>query len=1321
MRRFEYKDEKSDKFWEIDQTKNALTTRWGRIGTKGQSKTKDYADEAAAGAALEKQIDEKTGKGYQEVPVEVGASLNPAPVAAPVAPQPKPAPPTAVEAEPGLATPSEAPDSPTEVPPESAAGQIGGRPWLENQPPYRVPTKDFAPLFSRKHPPKDAAKASNPSFKDTLAAFKTRYRFDADRSDPRFTGAINELASLPAGPADRPEISEEAAALIMATALSQIDFWDGRKLKEDLIIHFFNYFDAEKFIGIFMAAEQISPMADYGATNRLKWVFSEASDNLFSFFEKFLSDGETTVRHLLARTSPEQWLKCQKAVLDHLDSLPLIRQPIVALIMPDSPEVSNRAARTLLAQSQAPCTVKALRLTETDESLKTAVAQADVYYPGHYGAANFDFSVDPVMCDTLLLERGEGALNIFLAQADEAHIGHLLAHINDPRAVEALASAARKGAKSALVNSQAAIVNWPRAAMAGLGRLLAGHGRDYAFLRPTFINLCRQHPDDFQAMSAWFDPATLAAATEILNSNQVAETAALAKLPAVLADPPWTKKRIKKDLKTFALEPLALDPVLNWSEEERRQYIQITEDGYDKNYLRKVKDPAYLFSDHILRLRVGAGGSKLAPDKQKLADQVLDRARNEDADGLMAALKDYFQQTDGDTSFWPSWLDGVDAGLLPETLGVAFFNTFAGRYERVYSLDYPLARFGLAITPGLLAQFKRRLTADLMDVAARIGLVELAPYMARAFAKLKNFYGTGRKWLLHFPGQAACGLIAQALGPKSEARDWAATALRLLNDRGHHGLIMETAGRYQNPEVSAALAEVLNESPLDMFPARIPALPACWQPAAWRPPLVAEGPEKGKALPPEAIERLGTMLAFPMAEGWYAGLDIVKTLCTKESLAAFSWDMFNTWLNSGGPSKDKWCFLALGLFGDDDTARKLTPYIREWPGLAAHARAVMGLEVLKEIGSDVALMQLNGIAQKVKFKGLQDKAREMIQGIAEDRGLTTEELEDRLAPDFGLNEQGSLELDFGPRQFVVGFDEALKPYVKDAGGKRLAGLPNPAKSDDQALAAEASERFKGLKKDVRTVAGQQILRLEQAMCGRRHWNRANFEDFLVRHPLVRHLTQRLVWAAYLMEPDAEGQYSNYGGRPAGFFRVSEDGSYTNALDEPYQLPEEEGLRLGIPHILEMPPEAQTEFGQLFADYELIQPFPQLGRETYSLTEAEKDKTELARWPELEVPTGAIIGLVSRGWRRGTPQDAGWVGWMYKSFGQGLSALMQLNEGFCVGYTEMSESQKVENILIGSMKDGWEHIPSPLALKEVDPIIISELIRDMEILTRKAEA
>ena len=65
-RRFEFTDVKSNKYREISRSGCDMITRWGRIGSAGQSKTKTFPDEAAAIRQAEKLIEEKTGEGYVE-------------------------------------------------------------------------------------------------------------------------------------------------------------------------------------------------------------------------------------------------------------------------------------------------------------------------------------------------------------------------------------------------------------------------------------------------------------------------------------------------------------------------------------------------------------------------------------------------------------------------------------------------------------------------------------------------------------------------------------------------------------------------------------------------------------------------------------------------------------------------------------------------------------------------------------------------------------------------------------------------------------------------------------------------------------------------------------------------------------------------------------------------------------------------------------------------------------------------------------------------------------------------------------------------------
>nr|WP_237717049.1 DUF4132 domain-containing protein [Cupriavidus basilensis] len=356
-------------------------------------------------------------------------------------------------------------------------------------------------------------------------------------------------------------------------------------------------------------------------------------------------------------------------------------------------------------------------------------------------------------------------------------------------------------------------------------------------------------------------------------------------------------------------------------------------------------------------------------------------------------------------------------------------------------------------------------------------------------------------------------------------------------------------------------------------------------------------------------------------------------------------------------------------------------------------------------------MHLNGIAQKVKFKGLQDRAREKIDEVAEARGLSLEELEDRLAPDLGLDAHGTLLLDFGPRQFRVGFDEALKPFVRDTDGARLADLPKPKKTDDAALSKEAVERFKALKKDARTIASQQVLRLELAMCARRRWSAAVFEPFLAQHPLVRHLVQRLAWGVYRV---ADGGDS--GGELLACFRVAEDGSYTTAGDDAYALPQGEAIRVGIPHALELPADDAAAFGQLFADYELLQPFAQIGRDTYALTEAERQAIDLDRWKGVVIPTGKLFGLANRGWRRGAAQDGGGIWYYTKQVEGGRAIELTFDPGMIVGMPDEYPEQTLQSLQFGVDAHGWGIARNGgKQFAGLGPIAASELIRDMESL------
>jgi predicted DNA-binding WGR domain protein len=83
MRTFTFTDGKSNKFWSIERKGKSVTVTFGKVGTRGQSQTRDFPDEAATQKEVGKLIAEKLKKGYEETtpaPAEPAAAA-PAPAA----------------------------------------------------------------------------------------------------------------------------------------------------------------------------------------------------------------------------------------------------------------------------------------------------------------------------------------------------------------------------------------------------------------------------------------------------------------------------------------------------------------------------------------------------------------------------------------------------------------------------------------------------------------------------------------------------------------------------------------------------------------------------------------------------------------------------------------------------------------------------------------------------------------------------------------------------------------------------------------------------------------------------------------------------------------------------------------------------------------------------------------------------------------------------------------------------------------------------------------------------------------------------------------
>ncbi|MFE6858485.1 DUF4132 domain-containing protein [Nocardia sp. NPDC057668] len=605
-----------------------------------------------------------------------------------------------------------------------------------------------------------------------------------------------------------------------------------------------------------------------------------------------------------------------------------------------------------------------------------------------------------------------------------------------------------------------------------------------------------------------------------------------------------------------------------------------------------------------------------------------------------------------------------------------------------------LGRYGDEVAEVIVGAV-RNSPAARAEVLAPVTGTAVTTLMTRLLGSRRGVRAVALTWFERHLERAAPDLVAAALGRPGASRTLARQALSTLNARGHREALCAGAVGL-GPEAAAAIEAELSADPLEQLPAVRPELPA-WADPRGLPPILLR--DSGRALPPAAVSAVCTMLSFCAPGENYPGIAIVAEIAQPRSLAAFGRALFDTWRLAGYPPDHTWALHALGLFGDDDTARDLAPLIRAWPGENAHARAVAGLDVLVSIGSDAALMQLNSIAEKVKFKAIKNTAREKIRELAEEAGLTSEELADRLVPSLGLDARGGIVLDYGSRSFRAGLDEQLRPVIHDSDGTPRKSLPKPGAKDDPELAPLAYKAFTAFKKDAKAAAEEQLRRLERAMTTGRRWTAAIHRPLFAEHPLISQLARRLVWIT-VDENDAV----------TGSFRVAEDLSFADVHDEPVTLTAD--TRVGIAHPLHLG-DTITAWSEVFADYELLQPFPQLHRKSYTLAPEENPALTLTRFEGRTVATTKLLGLQRFGWIRGDAEYGDMAVVIHRPLPGGRAAVLALNPGISVAEVLRWSEQQITVFITGTGQENrWSADRTDYSFGGLDAVTASELLREL---------
>ena len=444
------------------------------------------------------------------------------------------------------------------------------------------------------------------------------------------------------------------------------------------------------------------------------------------------------------------------------------------------------------------------------------------------------------------------------------------------------------------------------------------------------------------------------------------------------------------------------------------------------------------------------------------------------------------------------------------------------------------------------------------------------------------------------------------------------------------------------------------------------------------------------------------------------------TRVDRASAAAWARALWQAWLGRAAGAKDSWVLPLVGALGDDTLVIAMRKQIDAWGKGVRGAMAAKTVQALALQGGDLALSEVADIATRFKHTLVRSTAKVAFEAAAEVLGVTQEELAERIVPRLGFDDHSRRVFDYGARQFTVSLGHDLTLRATDGAGKHIAAPPKPGAKDDPAQADAAYAAWKALKGQLAQSVKIQTQRLEKALVEQRAWPIARWRELFQAHPLLRAFAVSLVWGA-LADGAPGGSAANGQSPYAVLFRPLEDGTLTDADDEPVALPETGTIRLA--HPLELSEEAREQWLRHLADYEVTPPFAQLARPTIAVRDEERAALWWDRYLGYLMNGATLWGKLEKaGWRRGSVTDGGAYFTLYKEFpGVGIEAALE-TAGLSVGY-EMGFNTAIKRLgfvrvntikrggyIYDDLKDADDRL---IPLGAVPPVVFSEAAADVQ--------
>jgi hypothetical protein len=171
------------------------------------------------------------------------------------------------------------------------------------------------------------------------------------------------------------------------------------------------------------------------------------------------------------------------------------------------------------------------------------------------------------------------------------------------------------------------------------------------------------------------------------------------------------------------------------------------------------------------------------------------------------------------------------------------------------------------------------------------------------------------------------------------------------------------------------------------------------------------------------------------------------------------------------------------------------------PGTAA-------LHGLSSMSTPAALSQLSRLRQLVKFGTAKKMLDTSLDRLAAQLGVTTSELHEMAAPDFGLDADGKIIEEAGDFTLeLVASTGGADVRVLDSKGAVRKSVPDVVKKEH----GEALKTLKQAQGDIDKMLEAQRARIDSMFVEDRRWTVPQWKERYIEHPLMGVLGRRLIW------------------------------------------------------------------------------------------------------------------------------------------------------------------------------------------------------------------